>query len=57
MSKNSAKQRLEQLKDWLKWRDANGGTSFRDAKAPKKRFSKADHYKKVNERYGSKESN
>lgn len=57
MSKNSPKQRLEQLKDWLKWREANGGTSFRNAKAPKKKFSKADYYKKTRERYGTKKSN
>lgn len=57
MSKTSAKQRLEQLKDWLKWREANGGTSFRNANAPKKKFSKADHYKQTRERYGSKKSN
>ena len=57
MSKNSPKQRLEQLKDWLKWREANGGTSFRDSKPPKKKFSKADYYKKTRDRYGKQKSN
>ena len=53
MSKNSSKQRLEQLKEWLAWKKANGGASFLNAKAPKKRFSKADHYKNTRQRYGS----
>ena len=52
MSKNSPKQRLEQLKDWLAWKKANGGASFLKSKAPKKRFSKSDYYKKTRERYG-----
>ena len=57
MSKNSPKQRLEQLKDWLKWREANGGTSFRNSKPPKNKFSKADYYKKTRDRYGKQKSN
>ena len=52
MSKTSSKQRYAQLKEWL-------STTKNTPKkgSPKKRFSKADHYKKVNERYGSKKSN
>lgn len=51
MSKNSPKQNVEQLKDWLAWRKAS--KSFKEsAKASK--FSKADHYKKTRERYGNK---
>lgn len=57
MSKNSPRQRIDQIKDWLKWRESNGGTSFGNAKAPKNKFSKADHYKQTRERYGSKKSN
>jgi hypothetical protein len=54
MSKNSAKQRLTQLKEWLAWRKANANTTFIGAKKPRKVFSKADHYKNSRERYGSK---
>ena len=54
MSKNSAKQRLTQLKEWLAWRKANANTTFIGAKKPRKVFSKADHYKNTRERYGSK---
>jgi len=54
MSKNSAKQRLDQLKDWLEWRGSS--KSFKDSANPKK-FSKADHYKKTRERYGHKNVN
>ena len=49
MSKNSPKQRLKQLKEWLKARNTGGN----DTKNPRK-FSKANLYKKVNERYGNK---
>lgn len=52
MSKNSAKQNLIQLKEWLAWRKANGGVSFKDARSPKKKFSKSDHYKNTRKRYG-----
>ena len=51
MSKNSPKQRLKQLKEWLKTRNTGGN----DTKKPRK-FSKANHYKKVNERYGNKKN-
>jgi|TARA_B100000902_G_scaffold248467_1_gene235144 hypothetical protein len=44
----SNKQRIAQLKDWLEWRKKTSGIT--DSK-PKK-FSKMDHYKKVNKRYG-----
>ena len=57
MSKTSPRQRLDQLKDWLKWREANGGSSFKNASAPSKRFSKADHYKQTRENYGPKKNN
>ena len=52
MSKNSPKQKIEQLKDWLEWRKS-GATS----KQQKPKFSKTDHYKKVNKHYGHKKSN
>lgn len=52
MSKNSAKQRYTQLKEWLATRDTGGNTTKKQRK-----FSKSDHYKKVNERYGGKKSN
>ena len=52
MSKNSPKQRLTQLKEWLSTR-RTGETSTKK----QHKFSKADHYKKVNSRYGGKKSN
>ena len=52
MSKNSPKQRLKQLKEWLKTRNTVGN----DTSKPRK-FSKANHYKKANERYGYKKNN
>ncbi len=52
MSKNSAKQRITQLKEWLKARNTGGNGTKKSQK-----FSKANHYKKVNERYGNKKSN
>ncbi len=58
MSNTSAKARLTQLKEWLPTLK-----SYRDKYMKKdnpqtgKPFSKADHYKKVNNRYGSKETN
>lgn len=42
MSKNSPKQNLEQLIDWLAWRKSSGSS-----KTAKKRFSKAEVYKDV----------
>lgn len=51
MSKSSPKQRYTQLKEWL----ATRSTGDNDSKKPRK-FSKADHYKKVNNRYGGKKS-
>jgi len=51
MSKNSAKQRITQLKEWL----ATRSTGSNDSKKERK-FSKADHYKKVNNRYGGNKS-
>lgn len=52
MSKNTAKQRYIQLKEWLATRNTGGNTTKKQRK-----FSKSDHYKKVNERYGGKKSN
>lgn len=52
MSKNSAKQNVEQLIDWLEWRK-----SVNAKKEGKPKFSKADHYKKVNKHHGYKQSN
>lgn len=51
MSKTSAKQRVEQLQSWLKWRESTTAK-----KEGKPKFSKLDHYKKVNKHYGSKEN-
>jgi len=53
MSKNSAKQNVEQLKDWLAWRKATTNTSSKST-TNSVRFSKADHYNKTRERYGNK---
>lgn len=52
MSKTSTKQRVTQLKEWLKVLKPESKSS----KKPKK-FSKSDHYNKVNKRYGGKKSN
>lgn len=57
MSKNSPKQLVEQLKDWLAWRKANAGSSFIGAKKPKRKFSKSEHYSKTRKRYGYNKSN
>lgn len=54
MSKTSPKKTYTQLKEWLKSR---GTTTTSDSKKPQRKFSKADHYKKVNNRYGNKKSN
>lgn len=51
MSKTTAKQKYIQLKEWLATRTTGGN----DSKKPRK-FSKADHYKKTRERYGSKKN-
>lgn len=53
MSKNSAKQTITQLKEWLKSR----GTSTEATSNSPRKFSKTDHYKQVNNRYGGKKSN
>lgn len=52
MSKTSAKQRVTQLKEWLETRSRSNSSSTKPQK-----FSKSDHYKKVNKYYGSKEVN
>ena len=52
MSKSSTKQKVTQLREWLKTIKAGDNSS----KKPRK-FSKSDHYKKTRERYGSKKSN
>lgn len=51
MSKMSPKQRYTQLKEWLSTRNTTS------PKGTKTKFSKADHYKKTRERYGSKTAN
>lgn len=55
MSKNSAKQNVEQLLDWLAWRKAS--SSFKNPKNASKRYSKAEIYKQTRERYGRRKSN
>lgn len=55
MSKQSPKQRYEQLMLWLPTLK-----SYRQKKSDQKpdgNFSKADYYKKVNKHHGYKESN
>ena len=57
MSKTTAKQRYIQLREWLptlkSYRDKHMKKD--DARTGKK-FSKSDHYKKVNKHYGSKKN-
>ena len=53
MSKTTSKQRYTQLKEWL---STNVKGSTTKTAATKGKFSKADHYKKQNNRYGSKKS-
>ena len=53
MSKNSPKQLAEQLRSWLSTRSTSTTTP---GKKQGGKFSKADHYKKQNNRYGSKKS-
>ena len=53
MSKTTSKQRYIQLKEWLS--TTTKGTTSKTP-ASKGKFSKADHYKKQNNRYGSKKS-
>lgn len=55
MSKQSAKQRYEQLVSWLPTLKSYRAKNSNDK--PGKNFSKADHYKKVNKHYGFKENN
>jgi len=52
MSKSSTKQKVTQLKEWLKTMKTTETASKKSNK-----FSKADHYNKVNNRYGCKKSN
>ena len=52
MSKSSTKQKVTQLKEWLK----TLGTEVSSPKRTRK-FSKADHYNKANNKYGGKKSN
>jgi hypothetical protein len=44
MSKVSNKARLQQLKEWM---DSRGQKMTGSANAPRKRFSKSDHYNKT----------
>ena len=50
MSKTTSKQKYVQLKEWL----ASRGTNTSGTSNPKKRFSKADHYKQTRKRYGNR---
>tara|TARA_B100001057_G_C22146238_1_gene680167 strand:- start:275 stop:433 length:159 start_codon:yes stop_codon:yes gene_type:complete len=50
----SARARIQQLKEWLEWRKTTTG---KPGEKTKKKFSKNDHYKKVNKRYGGKNNN
>tara|TARA_E500000318_G_scaffold69352_1_gene64223 strand:- start:159 stop:317 length:159 start_codon:yes stop_codon:yes gene_type:complete len=52
MSKSSSKQKLVQLKEWLKTLSSN-----QDSPKKVNKFSKADHYKKTRERHGFKKVN
>ena len=52
MSKSSTKQKVTQLKEWLK----TLGTEVSSPNRTRK-FSKADHYNKANNKYGGKKSN
>ena len=47
MSKSTPKQRVTQLQEWLK-------TMKPATSTPAKKFSKANHYKQANNRYGKK---
>lgn len=52
MSKTSSKQKVVQLKEWLKTLN-----SHKETNNSGKTFSKADHYKNTRNRHGSKKSN
>lgn len=52
MSKSSTRQKVTQLKEWLKTLNTGSNSSNKPRK-----FSKADHYNKVNNKYGGKKSN
>ena len=53
MSKSSSKQKVIQLREWLKTIKPEKTSN----ESSKSKFSKSDHYKKTRERYGSKKSN
>lgn len=55
MSKNSAKQNVDQLMDWLNWRKST--TVSKKGKTVSRSFSKADVYKQTRENYGRSKSN
>ena len=55
MSQNSAKQRYTQLVAWLPTLASYKAKNSNEK--PGKKFSKSDHYKKVNKHYGHKNSN
>ena len=58
MSKISSKTRYNQLKEWLPTLKSYRAKYMKKDDAQNgKKFSKADHYKKVNNRYGGKKSN
>jgi len=57
MSKISSKQRYLQLTEWLPTlKSYRAKYMKKDDSRNEKRFSKADHYNKQNNRYGSKKN-
>ena len=56
MSKISAKSRYTQLMEWLPTQKSYRDKHMKkdDPKKGNRKFSKTDHYKKVNSRYGNK---
>jgi hypothetical protein len=53
MSKNSPKQNVVQLKEWLATRKGPNTSSTSSTNQSRGKFSKADHYKKANQRHGN----
>lgn len=54
MSKNSSKQNVTQLLEWLTWRKPS---SSKTTKTASKRFSKTETYKQSRNRYGKRKRN
>jgi|TARA_R110000737_G_scaffold204234_2_gene223111 hypothetical protein len=58
MSNTSAKARLTQLREWLPTLKSHRDKHMKkDDPRKGKKFSKNDHYNKVNKHYGSKKDN